>query len=227
MIVTIHQPAFLPWLGYFDKINRSDIYVYFDSVQFRKGGYSNRNRIKGANGVTWLTIPVKIKGHLSSAIKDIQIDNTQNWKKRHLNSIYFSYRKAEFFESLYPKLETLYTERYEFLADLVYSQLIFWLNELNIDTKVIKSSELSTPPQCKKSDLVLNLCLKLGATQYLASPNSKIYIEEADFRKHSIHIDYQGYKYAAYPQLFGEFVPNLSIVDFWMNTRQSFAIQGE
>ncbi len=225
MIVTIHQPAFLPWLGYFDKILHSDTYVFLDSVQFRKGGYSNRNRIKGANGVIWLTIPVKLKGHKSSTIGDIPIDYSQKWKRQHLNSIFFNYRKAKFFDLLFPKLETLYAEKHELLSELVYAQLLFWMSELGIETEVVKSSDI--PTQCKKSDLVLELCIKLGAHQYLASPNSTIYLEETGFHDHSIRIDYRGYEHPVYPQLFGEFVPNLSIVDYWMNAHKSIFVREE
>ncbi len=225
MVVTVHQPAFLPWLGYFDKISRSDTYVFLDTVQFEKRGFTHRNKIKCANGATWLTIPVKTRGHMSKTIRDIMIDNTQKWKRRHLNSFFFNYRKAKFFDSLYPELESLYAEQHDFLSDLVYSQLLFWLSELCIDTKVLKSSQL--PTQCKKSDLILDLCLKLGATQYLAGSLGRNYLEESAFDEHSIRIDYQDYRHPIYPQLFGEFVPNLSIVDFWMNTRQSSLIYGE
>ncbi len=225
MVVSVHQPAFLPWLGYFNKIIRSDKFVFLDTVQFEKGSFVNRNRIKGNNGVIWLTVPIKIKGHMTNTIKNILIDNTQKWQRRHLNSIFFNYRKAKYFDRLYPQLEQLYQERYDFLSDLTYSQLKFWLDELNINTKVIKSEDLST--QRRKSDLILELCLRLGADQYLAGSLSKNYLDESAFRQQSIDIEYQNYQGPKYPQLFSGFIPNLSIVDYWMNTHNTIFIREE
>ena len=117
MIVSIHQPAYLPWLGYFDKIIRSDVFVYLDTVQIEKNSYSYRNKIKTPQGSTWLTIPLKMKGHTSNAIKDVLIDDSQQWKKKHLKNIFFNYKKSAFFDELYPKIESLYKEDFELFSD--------------------------------------------------------------------------------------------------------------
>lgn len=94
MILSIHQPAYLPWLGYFDRIARSDKFVYLDNVQFERNSFINRNRIKTANGPIWLTIPVRLKEHFNKTIADIEIDARQNWKRKHLRSIEQNYRHA-------------------------------------------------------------------------------------------------------------------------------------
>jgi hypothetical protein len=110
MIISIHQPAYLPWLGYFDKINRSDIFIYLDTVQLEKNSYSYtyRNKIKTPQGSTWLTVPLKTKGHTAKSIGDIRIDNSRNWKKKHLKNIFFNYKKAKFFDEVYPKIALLF-----------------------------------------------------------------------------------------------------------------------
>lgn len=222
MVITIHQPAYLPWLGYFDKIFKSDIYVFLDTVQIEKNSYTNRNRIKNANGATWLTVPLHLKGHMSNVISEIRIDNSQSWQNRHLKSIYNSYRRSPYFDNVYPKLEILYQKKYEFFSELAYQHLIFWLDELKIDTKIKKASEILM--EGKGSALLLELCLELGATRYVSGELGKNYLDERAFAEKSIQVDYQNYHHPQYPQLYGAFLPNLSIVDFWMNTQETSLI---
>jgi hypothetical protein len=218
MIVTIHQPSYLPWLGYFDKISKSDIYIFLDSVQLEKNSYSYRNKIKTPQGTSWLTIPLKMKGHTSKLIKDVLIDNTQRWKKNHLKSIYYNYKRSPFFDNLYPKLESLYGVEYDLFSDLSYEHLMFWLKELSIKTKVVKSSDL--PIDSKKSGLILDLCKYFNAKKYISGALGKDYLVEDDFISNSIEIKYQDYRHPVYKQLYGDFVANLGIIDFWMNCNQ-------
>jgi hypothetical protein len=215
LILTAHQPAYLPWLGYFNKIMRSDLFIYLDSVQFEKNSFTNRNKIKTPQGEIWLTVPIKSSGHFQLTIKDIQIDNRQNWRKKHLNSIYCNYKKAASFEQCYAKLEKLYQKDYDFLADLCYDQLLFWFEELNITTTIIRSSELTI--RSKKSDLVLDLCKYFNVDHYLSGAQGKNYLKENDFKKNHIFIEYQSFQHPTYPQLWGEFLPFMSVVDFWFN----------
>jgi hypothetical protein len=219
LILTAHQPSYLPWLGYFNKISKSDIYIFLDSVQLEKNSYSYRNKIKTPQGTLWLTIPLKLKGHTSKVIKDILIDNTQQWKKKHLKSIYHNYKKSTYFNELYPKLENLYEVEYDLFSDLTYNHLIFWLNELNIKTIVAKSSDLTT--NSKNSDLILDLCKHFNADRYISGLLGKDYLIEDDFISNNIKIKYQDFRYPVYQQLYGEFVSHLGIIDFWMNTHQN------
>jgi len=218
MILTINQSAYLPWLGYFDKIIRSDLFVLLDSVQYGKNSFINRNRIKTMNGPIWLTVPVRLKGHTSQILKDTEIDNRRNWQAKHLKSIFYNYRKANRFGQLYPKLEILYKNKYSLLSDLCYDHLKFWLNELNIRTKTVCSSDLSL--KSKKSDLMLEICKHFGANCYLSGPFGKDYLNEKEFQKAGIDIEYQSYQHPVYPQLYGDFIPNMGVVDFCMNTTQ-------
>ena len=224
MIISIHQPAYLPWLGYFDKINRSDIFVYLDTVQLEKNSYTYRNKIKTPQGSTWLTIPLISKGHTTNSIRDIRIDNSQNWKKKHLKNIFFNYKKAKFFDELYPKIELLFEEDFDLFSDLAYKHMVFWLNELNIETKIVKSSTLDI--KTKKSDLILDLCSNFNASKYLSGALGKDYLNEGSFDQRKIQIEYQNYSHPVYKQLNGEFLPYMGIVDFWMNTHDVKLISG-
>ena len=221
MIVTIHQPAYLPWLAYFDKISRSDVFVFLDTVQLEKNSYSYtyRNKIKSPQGSMWLTVPLKAKGHMNNTIREIPIDYSQRWKKKHLKSIFFNYNKSPYFNELYPKLESLYQTSYEFFSELAYMHLLFWLEELQIKTKVVRASD--TPINSRKSALILDLCEHFQATRYISGALGKNYLDESAFQQKSIHIEYQKYQHPLYPQLYGDFLPNLAIVDFWMNTHQT------
>jgi len=225
MILTAHQPTYLPWLGYFDKIIRSDVFVYLDTVQLEKNSYSYRNKIKTPQGSAWLTIPLKMKGHTSNAIKDIVIDNSQNWKKKHLKNIFFNYKKSPFFDELYPKMETLYAEEFDLFSDLTYQHLLFWLKELNIKTKNIKSSDLDI--DSKKSNLILDLCQTFEADKYISGALGKDYLDEDEFREKNIEIDFQDYQHPVYQQLYGDFLSHMSVVDFWMNSNQYTLITAE
>lgn len=213
--VAIHQPAYLPWLGYLDRIKESDLFIFLDTVQFEKNSFINRNKIKGPNGPYWLTIPIKNKGHLSKSINEIEIVNDTNWRKKHLKSIKSSYSKCISFQEKYDKLCTLYEGKENNIADLCFNHLLFWLTELNIKTKVIRASELNC--NSKKSDLVLDLCNVVNATDYISGPMGKNYLEESKFCSSKIAIHYHDFEPTPYPQLFGDFIPFMSIADYWFN----------
>lgn len=225
MILTAHQPAYLPWLGYFDKIIRSDIYVFLDSVQYEVRSFINRNKIKTPRGTIWLTVPVKPHGHRFFTIAELEIDNSQNWREKHLKTIFLNYKKTPRFEECYSKLKDLYKKEYRFLSDLCWDHLIFWLNELNIKKKIVRSSQTSI--KSRKSDLILDLCKYFGADYYISGAFGKNYLKEEDFKRNKITIEYQNYQHPIYPQLWGDFIPNLCIVDFWMNTDKYWLITGE
>lgn len=216
MILSAHQPAYLPWLGYFHKIVQADIFVYLDTVQFEKNSFINRNQIKTPQGPLWLTIPVKTKGHMSGSLGDTRIDDSQPWRSKHLKSIEMNYRRASRFEECFPKIEALLALQESNLSDYCFHQLRFWLEELGIvNTRIVPSSKL--PIASSKSDLVLELCQHFGAQQYLSGVLGRNYLDAADFSKAGIAVEYQSFKSPVYPQLWGKFIPNLSVLDWWMN----------
>lgn len=215
MILSAHQPAYLPWLGYFDKIARSDVFVYLDTVQFEKNSFINRNQIKSAQGPLWLTIPIKTKGHTHASLRTTEIDDSQPWRKKHLKSIEMNYRKTLRFDEFFPKIEALINLPESNLADYCFQHLLFWCHELDIDTCLVRSSSL--PITSAKSDLVFDLCKNFGAQHYLSGALGRGYLVEDDFHRANISITYQNFTSPIYPQLRGEFIPNLGVLDAWMN----------
>ena len=216
MIVSIHQPAYLPWLGYFDKLARSDVFVFLDNVQFEKNSFTNRNRIKTPQGALMLTAPVRSRGHTASTMKETALDNNQYWKARHLKSVFLNYRSAPRFDACYPKLEALYQADDTLLADMCFRQLQFWLRELGVEKRVVRASSL--PVASRKSELVFDICRHFEADCYISGALGRNYLDEGKFTNAGIRIEYQDYRHPVYPQLHGDFLPCMGIVDFWMNT---------
>ncbi len=215
MILSAHQPAYLPWLGYLDKIARSDVFVFLDEVQFEKNSFINRNRIKTSQGAQWLTVPVKMKGHMDATLRDTEMDDSQPWRRKHLAALALNYRKARFFDYAYPKLETLLGAATQNLADFCWEHLRFWMAEFNIATRLVRQSD--APVGGGKSELVLNLCLRHEADNYLSGKLGRDYLDIAAFRERGIEVRFQDFQPGPYPQLWGAFEPGLSVVDYWMN----------
>ena len=162
-----------------------------------------------------ITIPIKRKGNSSIAIKEIQIDNSKQWKNKHLKNFYFNYQKTPFFDDLYPRIEELYSQSYELFSDLAYHHLLFWMKELDIKTKVVKSSDLNITS--KKSDLILDLCQNLNADKYISGVEGKYYLDEMSFKKETIDVEYQNFKHPIYRQKNGKFISHMSVIDLVFN----------
>ncbi len=215
MILSAHQPAYLPWLGYFEKIARADVFVFMDTVQFEKNSFINRNRIKTPQGAQWLTVPVKTRGHLAATLRSTEIDETQRWRDKHLRSIAVNYRRAAHFARCFPKLEQLLRLPENSLAELCWRHMRFWLEEFGVDTRAVRASEL--PVTGTKSGLVLAYCRHLGATRYISGTLGRDYLLESEFIAAGVSVEFQEYSHPTYPQLWGQFLPQMSVVDAWMN----------
>jgi len=216
MIVTIHQPAYLPWLGYFHKINLADVFVFFDTTQFEKNSFINRNKIKTPRGPIWLTAPVKLKGHLEKEIKQIGLAD-QDWPEKHWRAIEVNYKKAKYWPLYAEGLRELYKKEYGNIADICYDQLILFLSWLKIKTKVVRSSELK-PRQSKKLDLVLDILEEVKASGYISGALGRDYIDPRRFKDKKIKLYYQNYQHPEYSQLWGgEFIKYLSLIDLLFN----------
>jgi len=208
----------LPWLGYFDQIYKADLFVFFDDVQYTRRDWRNRNRIKLQSGeVKYLTIPVKTKGKYNALIKDIEIDNDQNWAQSHVGMIRENYKMMPYFNEFFPRIEELLLKQYKYLSDLDIESTKTIAGLLGIrDTKFALSSETEANYQSSTEHLV-EICKKHNATHYLTGDSAKDYLEEDMFKKAGIIVEYHGYSHPIYSQGGDEFVPYLSIIDLLFN----------
>ena len=215
MILTAHQPVYLPWLGLFQKIASADVFVIFDTVQYLPKDWMNRNKIKIKNNYLYLSVPVLDKGFLNKKIYEIKINNNLNWKKKHFKSIYINYKKAKFFKNYINFFEETYSKDWEFLSDLNSHMLSFFLKELKINVKILKASDLNL--KGKKSDLVLDMCKKLNSDTYIFGEQGESYADIESFNGNGIDVVFQKYDHPIYHQIQGKFISHLSIIDLLFN----------
>lgn len=214
MIITIHQPDFLPWLGFFDRWRRSDLYIVLDDVQYIRRGWQHRDRIKTHQGVKWLTVPVKKKGLYNQRIKDVEINNRENWRRKHLTTIRLAYGKAPEFDRIYPGLREIVSREHELLIDLNMNLLKFCADMLHIDTPFVLSS--SFRENSRGTERLVRLVAAAGGAAYLTGLGSKDYLDEEAFHKQGVEVRWRKYDHPVYPQLHGGFEKMLSVIDFLM-----------
>ena len=217
MIVAIHQPEFMPWLGYFDRMQRVDKYIVFDHVQFKKRYFENRNRIKQGDIAVWLSIPVKTKGKYLQRINEVEIDNSSLWQRKTWERIKNCYLKSRYYENYSEELEALLlSKKYDNLIDLNITFIEWFRKTLNINTPMGFSSNMNVE-EYKASDLILEICLRSGANQYLCGLSGKDYLKLEDFSASGIEVEFQNFKHPKYEQRGGEFMPYLSVLDMILN----------
>jgi hypothetical protein len=208
------QPSYVPWRGFFHLIRRADVFVFYDDVQYDKHGWRNRNRIKTAAGVQWLTIPVLAKGNVETGlpINEVRISRAESWARKHLGSIRQSYGKAPFFAQYWPLVESFYAQPPELLADFTIATTKKLAEVIGITkTKFVRSSELQL--EGAKNERLLALLRKVGATHYISGPSAKSYIDAAAFEAANVTLEYQVYDYPEYEQLYPPFDAQVSILD--------------
>jgi hypothetical protein len=216
MIVSINQPAYLPWLGYFHRIAVSDAHIVLDHVQFEKNSFTNRNKIRTPESWCWLTVPVKTAGKFGDlAINEMEISGEKKWAPKHWQGLRLNYSKAPFFGQHAPFFEGIYARPWEKLAALSGEITAYLLDAFGIRTKMYFSSQLKTPG--KKDELVLNLCRELGATIYLSGPLGRNYLQAELFRNHGIAVRYDDYRHPTYPQAYPGFEAYMAAVDLLFN----------
>lgn len=214
MNVVILQPSYIPWRGYFDQIRRADLFVFYDDIQYDKHGWRNRNQIKTHQGKKWLTIPVHTKGVTSGTpIKDVRIDWSKPWAKSHLKSITISYSKAPYFKKYLPMLESIFERRDEFLADFTIAVSILLARELGFtSTRFMRSSEFLNL-KGQKTDRVIDVLQRVGATHYICGPSASSYMKPEKFEATGIPFEYMQYNYPEYTQLHPPYDPYVTILD--------------
>ncbi|MGD0994163.1 MAG: WbqC family protein [Candidatus Bathyarchaeia archaeon] len=213
MIVAGHQPNYLPWLGFFDKIRRSDLFIIEDNVQFERQGFTSRNKVMTADGVRWLSVPVE---HVNKPllINEIKIANKAEpqWESRHWLTLKYSYCKAPYWHDYCDFFEDTYQREWTLLIDLNMHLIKEIMHFLDIEKPLIMSSSLGA--EGKKSELIIAQCKAVGANALLAGKGGKEYIDRKRFEEEGIKIIFQEFEYPTYTQTCARFVPNLSVLDY-------------
>ena len=211
--ISIHQPVYLPWLGFIEKVISSEKFVFLDDVQFEKNGFQNRNKIRTYDGEMWLTVPVKVKSQ--TLLKDVKINYSVDWINKHKKSIIQNYKKAEFFDNYWLELEKIYDEKNEYLVELNIEIIKFLFNKLKIKTKTLFSSELHISD--KGSNRILEICKILNADRYISGISGKKYLLIDDFERQKIKLEFQNFQHPTYEQVFDPFYPNMAMIDLLFN----------
>lgn len=213
--IGILQSNYIPWKGYFDMIASVDEFIVYDDMQYTKNDWRNRNQIKTAQGVLWLTVPVKLKGRFGQLIRETEI-NGNHWRDTHWKSFLMNYRRARYFSDVAAWLEPLYQAEYHTITDLNLAFIAAICDYVGIRTKISFSWDYRLDDG--KTERLVSLCQQAGATEYVSGPAAKHYIEARCFDEAGIKLkwfDYQGYP--EYPQLWGDFVHGVSILDLLFN----------
>jgi len=209
----IHQPQYLPWLGYFDKIQRSDFFVLLDDDQYKKSEWQNRNRIRTKDGWQWITVPVRYR--FGEEIREIEINNNTNWKHKHLQALLTNYGRAPCFKKHIDFFKEAYSRNWEFLVDINLHFIRYIAEALGIKTETILSSQLDV--KTTGTQRLIDITKKVGADTYLSGPGGREYLETEEFKEAGVELVFQEFRHPEYKQQFGGFISNLSVVDFLFN----------
>jgi len=213
--VCIHQPDFVPYLGFFHRLLFSDIFIIHDDVQFLRNGWHHRDKIKTKYGVKWLTLSVK-KGKVNQEIRNVMLsENIHVWIKKKMNILKDSYGKASYFNDYFPQIEELFFSDVSKLIDLNMKFINFFLDIFDIKVKIIFSSDLNVNGY--KTEKIINIMRAINRSHYLSGIGAKAYFDEKMFIKDGLQVKWQHFQHPIYPQLYGDFMPNLSCIDLLFN----------
>jgi hypothetical protein len=215
--VAIVQSNYIPWKGYFDLIRLADHFILYDDVQYTRRDWRNRNRIKTPEGLLWLTIPVQVKGRYEQLIKDTAISDPA-WNRRHWKTIAHAYARARCFQAYRPWLEDLYLGCEErLLSRINYRFLRAVCDLLSIDTTLSWSMDYGLEGR-EKTERLISLCKRVGATEYISGPAARVYLDETLFAQEGIMVRWMDYSgYPVYTQLYPPFEHHVSIIDLILN----------
>ncbi len=216
MICAIHQPQFLPWLGQFQKIRRANVFVFLDTVQYQKHEFQNRNRIRTAAGVRWLTVPVRLR--FGDAIRDVAIADDLPWRRKLWGTLEHTYGRVPGFATFGPQAQALLESPCTRLAEINMASVHWLMDAFAIDTRTVLASEMPVASEDRTGRLV-DICLALGADTYLSGSLARRYLDLAQFERHGIRVDFQDYQHPVYTQhqCMGEFQSHLSALDALFN----------
>lgn len=209
MRVTIHQPQFLPWLGYLDKIDRSDLFIVLDTVQFKKNEWQNRNRIRTSDGWQWLTVPVRHR--FGQRIQEVGINETDHWRARHLRALEMHYARAPHRDRYLDQLRAEYERPWAGLCDFNLALIKWLMRSFGISTPVRCASEWAVREE--PTDRLADLCRAVAATTYLAGPGADAYMDKPRFERSGVRLEMQVFHHPVYRQAYEPFVSHLSAID--------------
>ncbi len=218
MRCAVLQPSYIPWRGYFDIIRRVDLFVFYDDVQYDRRGWRNRNIVKSAQGRLWLTIPVRARSNqlARTPINAVETDGNA-WAKRHFDTLRHLYARAPHFREFQPWLEHIYAAPPPLLSDFTIRLTVEIAACLDIPpTRFIRSSELGITGS--KTERLINVLEKVGATHYLSGPSARQYIEQHQFEERGIALEWMTYDYPEYPQIHPPYDPHVSVLDLLFMT---------
>lgn len=226
MICGALQSAYLPWLGFFDQVNRCDLFIIYDDLDYTKRDWRNRNRIKTPDGPRWLTVPVrhcKIAEH--KKINEIEIHNIEKWQQKHWKTLWMNYAQAPFFPLYRDFFHEVFFTPWKYLADLNRTLIDYFIGQLSIKTRVIYSSDAAIERDYKKeygshadpTCRIVYLCRRFGASEFLEGDAGANYIRMDQLKSEAVNLRYHRYIHPTYRQQFGDFVPYLSIIDLLFN----------
>jgi len=216
MKVAIHQPNYLPYIGYFSKMAQADIFVILDNVQFSKDSYTQRTRIRTKEGSIWLTIPVEKKNNSFKLIQEVQLPQNRKWLEKHRLSIISNYSKTPFYDETFIRT---YYDSYNsiLLRDFNEFGIYYLKNIFGIKTKIIRSSELNLNRDLKATDLLIDIIKKIGGTTYISGHGGKKYLDENKFPDEGIKLVYFEFEPFEYKQRWNGFEPYMSAIDLLFN----------
>jgi hypothetical protein len=211
--VAIHQPQYLPWLGYLDKLDRADVFVLLDTVQFKKNEWQNRNRIRTAQGWQYLTVPVLHE--FPQRLEDVRINNRTDWRRKHVQALETHYGKAPYYREFAPRFQELLSRDWERLAALNEAVLSALTGAFGITTPVVKASRYEGRDE--PTGRLVDLCRAVGADCYLAGAGGRGYMDLAEFEAAGIAVEFQNFVSPEYAQVYRPFIVGLSAVDLLFN----------
>jgi hypothetical protein len=216
MVVSTHQPLFLPWPGFFFKAMQADCLVLLDEVQFPRGrGWLSRNRLKNDRGELWLRVPVYRKGRDLQLIRDVELADGMEWRRKHEKSIEQSYVHAPYFSEFFPEIRAVYRKSHTKLVSLNVELIRFMWTVLSLKKKFLLQSDMKVDG--RGTDLLIEICRRLDAREYLAYKAAERYLDKERFEHHGIEVKLIDFYPPVYPQLWGDFIYNLSTLDLLLN----------
>ena len=216
MQLALHQPNFIPYIGFFHKMAQADQFVLYDDVQFAKEGFINRNRIKTPTGPQWITVPVLTKGRLEQIILDVELVSHGNWRKKVLGSIRQNYGRSAHFKAYYESFEEIILRQFSRLVDLNIA-LIEWVRTITgIGTPMTRSSTIPGVTG-SATERIISICRALGADTYYSGKGGDNYQDRTLYEQAGIQLVMSQFQLPSYPQPWGEFEPQLSIIDLIFN----------